>query len=174
MPEHEFVLLRKKNADAPEFDILSIPSSPSSPIGKGIVLEPIELQHRRYLLMLQDGAASVGHTVRHNGQTAWPVTLLRVKDEVRTAAGTFFVSSRRGESVFAPQKEHLGILCPLCTVPIQEDTLLFACSCGALLHCEDESRPEAQRLECARMLSTCPKCRQPIDFGTGLEWEPEA
>jgi hypothetical protein len=162
--EREFVLLVKDSAD-----VLSVPSSPSSPIGKGIVLEPIELQHQRYLLMLLGGAPSV----RHNGQTAWPVTLLRVKDEVRTAAGTFFVSSRRSESVFAPHKEHLGIPCPLCTVPIQEDTMLFACSCGTLLHCEDESKPEDQRLECARMLSTCPKCNQPIDFGTGLEWEPQ-
>lgn len=170
MREREFVLLvEKKNADAGSFDVLPVRPGVSSPIGKDILLESVELQRQQYLLMLQ-----ADNVARHNGQTAWPVTLLRVKDEVRTEAGAFFVSSRRGESVFPPREEHLGIQCPLCTVPIQQDTLLFACSCGTLLHCEDESKPEEQRLECARMLSACPNCHQPIDFSTGLEWEPES
>jgi hypothetical protein len=170
MSEREFVLLVKKSADAREYDVLPVPSAPSSPIGEDILLEPVELQRRHYLLMLQDRNAD--NMARHNGQAALPVTLLRVKDEVRTAAGTFFVSSRRGQSVFPPQEEHLGIQCPLCSVPIEKDTLLYACGCGTLLHCEDETKPEDQRLECARMLSSCPKCRQPIDFSTGLTWEP--
>jgi len=170
--ERRFVLLIQKElgAEAP-FEVLQVACTPSSPIGRGIVLEPVELQRRQYLLMMvEDNARSL---VRHNGETAWPITLLRVKDEIRTGAGTFYVSFSRGRTVFPPEKQHLGAPCPLCTVPFAEDTLLYACRCGAVLHCEDESKSEDQRLECARMLSTCPKCHQPIDFNTGLEWEPE-
>lgn len=180
MASHEFVLLIKsrdsgdRDSGNKEFEVMPVPSSPSSPLGKGITLEPVEFQRRQYLLMLQDGDTPGQNILRHNGQPAWPVTLLRVKDEVRTPAGTFFVSSRRGRSVFPPEERHLGVECPLCTLAFEKDTLVFACgSCGALLHCEDEGRPEDQRLECARMLSACPNCHEPIDFGTGLEWEPE-
>ena len=168
MGEREFVMLLPGDT-AGELRVLPVPETPSSPIGDGIILEPVELQRRPYLLMLQGG----DQALRHNGQPAWPVTLLRVKDEVRTAAGSFFVSSKRGQSVFSPEKRHLGVQCPLCTLRVEKDTLLFACGCGALLHCEDERWPEAERLECARLAPACPNCQQAIDFQTGIEWEPE-
>jgi len=172
MSERQFVMLLPGDTAAGSLRVLSVPDGPSSPMGDGVILEPVELQRRPYLLMLH--GSDHDQQVRHNGQVAWPVTLLRVKDEVRTAAGTFFVSSQRGESVFPPQEHHLGAKCPLCTLAITQETLLFACgSCGALLHCEDDRWPEDERLECARLASSCPNCQQAIDFGTGLEWEPE-
>ena len=138
-----------------------------------ITLEPVEMQRRPFLLMLHS-AAGVHHGVHHNGQAAWPVTLLRVGDEVRVGGVAFFVSSQKGQSVFPPQAEHVGVACPICTVEFDKDTLLYACgSCGTLLHCEDSRWPEQKRLECARVASVCPKCQQAIDFEEGLEWEPE-
>ena len=102
------------------------------------------------------------------------MTLLRVKDELRVDGTAVFVSSRRGKSVFPAELRHVGVKCPLCTVAIVENTLLFGCgACGALLHCEDERWPEQERLECARLASTCPNCHQAIDFTCGMEWEPE-
>ena len=87
---------------------------------------------------------------------------------------SLFVSSRRGPSVFPPSERHVGVVCPLCTVAIDARTLVFSCgSCSTLLHCEDDRWPAEQRLECARLTSTCPTCHQGIDFKEGLEWEPE-
>ena len=159
-----------------------------------LCLEPVVVHRRPYLLMLQSGEAAlrrdvpngvrqsarqsarqgVRQSVRQNGQGAWPLTLLRVKDELRMDGNSIFVSSRRGPSVFPPEEGHVGVVCPLCTVAIVENTLVFACgSCSTLLHCEDERWPQEERLECARLASTCPSCHQPIDFRQGLEWEPE-
>ncbi len=172
MAEREFVLLMRGDTADRTLRVLPVAEGSSSPMGKGITVEPVELQRRRYLLMLQGGDAPEQSSVRHNGQPAWPVTLLRVKDEVRTAAGSFFVSSQRSQSVFSPEQRHLGVQCPLCTLRVEKDTLLFACGCGALLHCEDERWPEAERLECAKLAPACPNCQQAIDFQIGIEWEP--
>jgi hypothetical protein len=142
-----------------------------------ITLEPVQVQRRPYLLMLGRGAGvrhNSRHALRHNGQPAWPVTLLRAQDEVSIDGQTLYISAQRGQSVFPPAAHHLGRKCPLCTLAIEKDTLLCACAfCATVLHCEDERWPEEKRLECGRLAGSCPKCQQPLDFREGLEWEPE-
>ena len=150
----------------------------AQPAAGSITLEPVELQRCPYLLMLHsvDQADQADHTaprVHHNGQRAWPVTLLRVGDEVRVGGQALFVSSQRSQAIFPPEQRHLGVKCPLCTLEIGKQTLLFACGCGVLMHCEDDRWPAQQRLECARLASVCPNCQQTIDFEEGLQWEPE-
>jgi hypothetical protein len=187
----QFVLLvPPANADdGPALQVIPVPEGPSflatgspSPrllrrkparAANPICLEPVVVNHRPYLLMLQ-GSGALRCGVRQNGQPAWPLTLLRVGDEVQNEGKAFFVSSRRDRSVFPAEDRHVGTKCPLCTVEIVHNTMLYSCgSCGVLLHCEDERWPDDERLECAKLASTCPTCHQAIDFSEGIEWEPE-
>ena len=148
------------------------PAHKARPAVGSITLEPVELQRCPYLLMLHPVDHSAPR-VHHNGQRAWPVTLLRVGDEVHVGGQALFVSSQRSQAIFPPEQSHLGVKCPLCTLEIGKQTLVFACGCGVLMHCEDDRWPAQQRLECARLASVCPNCQQTIDFEEGLQWEPE-
>ena len=140
-----------------------------------ITFEPLRVHNQLQLLMLHDqgGVGTAGVRVRHNGQRALPVTLLSLRDELHIDGHDYFVSARRGDSVGRPEERHLGTQCPFCRVAIQADTRVWSCSCGAALHHEDEGWPEEQRLECATLASVCPNCQGDIEFGQGLEWEPE-
>ena len=140
-----------------------------------IIFEPVRVHNQLQLLMLHDqgGFDTAGVRVRHNGQRALPVTLLSLRDELHIDGHDYFVSARRGDSIGRPEDRHVGTQCPFCRVVIQADTRVWSCSCGAALHHEDERWPQEQRLECATLASVCPNCQGDIEFGQGLEWEPE-
>jgi hypothetical protein len=50
---------------------------------------------------------------------------------------------------------------------------VFVCSCGALLHHDDERVVEGERLECATLPSECPKCRAALELKSGYDHVPE-
>jgi hypothetical protein len=185
-PTHRLVLLHAENlpGGARGLRSLEVPQRPSRLVtskrrrprllvlprtpGAGVVFESISMHNQRYLLMLLAGNAGA----HLNGRRAGPVSLLRVRDEVETSGYRFFVSVHRASAVTAPEPRHLHATCPFCRLQIAAGTQVFSCSCGTVLHCEDERWPEEARLPCATLSSTCPNCRQAITFAEGLEWEP--
>ena len=60
------------------------------------------------------------------------------------------------------------------TIEVEPGQRIYRCSCGTVLHCvDDPDVPEEERLECARMVPTCPHCNEAIEFEEGLSWQPE-
>ena len=69
--------------------------------------------------------------------------------------------------------EIAGDRCQLCRTPVGEGRRVFVCSCGALLHHDDERVAEGERLECATLPRECPKCRAALELKAGFEYVPE-
>ena len=111
--------------------------------------------------------------VLHNGSEALPVNVLRVGDEIRVNGVDLFVSRQRGQRVCAASEAQIGQSCPLCRSSITTGQRIYSCACGTALHLEGDEVPEADRLVCAELASTCPTCSQSIEFAQGLEWQPE-
>jgi hypothetical protein len=134
-----------------------------------VVLEEVRQGGRPVLLMLCGQAGQA----RRNGRLAAPVEVLQVGDEIRCRGREFFVSRYHGRRVAMAMDQRVGKPCPLCRTEVESGQQVYSCTCGAALHCvDDPGVPAEDRLECARLTSTCPHCGQDIDFSEGLAWEP--
>lgn len=125
----------------------------------------------RLLVLVPDDTGSV----RHNGSRALPVNVLRIGDELRLGGIDLFVSRQRGQRVAPAGATRAGATCPLCRSEIAAEQRAYACPCGAVLHCDGDDIPEADRLACAELASACPVCSARIEFAEeGIAWLPEA
>jgi hypothetical protein len=134
------------------------------------ILEPFEHEGRSYLTMVLPS----NHSVRVNSALAPRVTVLRIGDWVRLNAGLLLQVALYNRPVIGPPgTEMLGKECPVCRLPLSTETTVYTCArCGAGLHCEGPERDEQERLECAQICSTCPRCSSPINLTEGYLDEP--
>ena len=110
---------------------------------------------------------------RINGLPAPRVAILNVADQVQAGDGTLHVTRFRSGWVGPPAPEHIGLLCPVCSVEIDAETRVVVHDCGAVLHAEEAgSKPDIDLLECSS-LGSCPNCDKNVDMATGLVWTPE-
>ena len=65
----------------------------------------------------------------------------------------------------------VGRKCGVCLVPLAGDSNVVVCDCGAGLHLDPKSVPEAERLDCA--LLGCPTCDQSISMEAGFTYIPD-
>ena len=123
-------------------------------------LEPIFSRPLEPRLLL---ASPARFRVSVNGMPAPRLTLLSEGDRFHFDTGPAFrVALLHRPHVGPAPAEVIGVACPVCTLPLAETDRCFVCStCGAPFHAaEDETREGA--LSCARMISHCSSCQQPI------------
>ena len=180
---------QRRKCNAPEFETLAVPEGVSflrrqGSIGKikllkhkpkstrdYVVLEPVARDRHLELLLLNPFDLSG----RLNGVLVAPISLLGEGDQFQLSSDcVFHVSLFRRPQVEKASGSHVGKVCPICRVPIGDGVLTYVCpSCQARMHCEDDEKPEQDRLECARMTSTCPVCSAAVLFEQGFSYYPE-
>jgi hypothetical protein len=197
----QFVLLRPKQVSADEppeghrlrrptewtYDALEVPpgvsylryeggrpelTADAPATGKAFVVEPLELGHRPVLVVV----SPQGDRVRVNGQIAPRVTIVAETDEMQLdgAETVLYATCYRRSTIGPPPAESIGEICPICRTPFVQATTVYVCpGCGQALHLEGPERG-AERLECARMTSTCPTCYEPVnvDLSDGYSYVP--
>ena len=135
------------------------------------VLETIRYERQAYLLIIpRDG-------VRRNGLPLPPVAVLQVGDALRVEGGwVLHVSRLTRPHVGPPPKEWIGKPCSYCRIEFTPAAITYVCPyCGSPFHCEREataSDPKAGPLECARLMSECHHCREPIVLEPRYEYVP--
>jgi hypothetical protein len=136
-----------------------------------VVLELVARERRSELLLLNPFDLSA----RVNGVSLTPMSLLGEGDQFQlTSCCVFHVSLFRRPQVEKASGSHVGKVCPICRVPIGEGVMTYVCpGCEARMHCEDDETPQQDRLECARMTSTCPVCSAAVVFEQGFSYYPE-
>lgn len=179
-----FVLLSPR--DGGDFDRLEVPDHPvyllasqqrcgklsrRRPRRGAPVLEAVQQSGRSRLLLLPGSAG----LVRRNGQPSLPLELLEIGDELRYRGREYFVSRQLGQRLSLATSAETSARCLLCRVAFEPGQRIYRCACGSILHCvDDPDIAEEERLECARMVPSCPHCSEPIDFSEGgLAWRPE-
>jgi hypothetical protein len=135
---------------------------------RALRFEAVNFEGRPALLML----VPPGIPVRVNGQPAPRIAVLGVGDQVQLDDAVLHVSRRREPRAAAPSPELLGRLCGVCRVALTVDTQILVHDCGTALHLEADSKPEAERLQCA-LLGNCPVCEDAVSLEAGLVFEPE-
>lgn len=118
-----------------------------------------------------------GEGVLVNGAAALPLSVLSVKDSVVLGPGRhFYVTQRLRPHFGSPPQFLLNKLCPLCQIPITNDTRIYLCPCGAPYHHETaESHPQVEageRLDCYAKVEKCLSCGRRLTFEEFLEWDP--
>jgi hypothetical protein len=127
-----------------------------------IVFEALLGGHSSLLLALFPHGGWRG--VRINGHQALPASLLHANDLIRFAWGTTIRVALQFRHHFStPGPAHLGRPCLFCRSELTAQTTILVCpSCGAGLHMEGPEIPAEKRLECALLLSACPRCSLPL------------
>ena len=178
-----FVLLSPRAKG--DFDLLDLPDHPvyllasqrrrgklsqRRPRKGAPILEAVQQSGRSRLLLLPGSAG----LIRRNGQPSLPLELLEIGDELRYRGRDYFVSRQRGKRRSLATSIETSARCPLCRVAFEPGQQIYRCTCGSILHCvDDQDVAEDERLECARMVASCPHCSESIEFGEGLAWRPE-
>jgi hypothetical protein len=136
---------------------------------RALYFEPLTVGRRASLLML----SPPGVDARVNDRPSPCVAVLEVGDQLQVGETVLHVSRFREFTVGPPSAELLGQRCGVCRVPFVESTQVYVHECGTPMHMEPESKPAAERLECAA-LGDCPNCEQPIVMQSGYSYLPES
>ena len=139
----------------------------------GIVagLEPIVYERQLHVLML----TPPGRSVRVNGLPAPRAAVLHVADLIEWGGSTVLhLSLHRRPHLGPPRPEDVGNECLVCRARITEQTVVLVCvHCSLALHCETTPTTGDSPLECARLSSECPRCRQELVIKEGYAYVPE-
>jgi hypothetical protein len=143
----------------------------SENLDKSIVLESVTMGPRPVLVMLCPEAGQV----RVNGQIASRVVLLREKDQfqVQSAPFVFHVTFYHRSRLGPAPPELAGKECPVCRGEIEQNTTVYTCPCGAVIHCIGEEKPPEERLECLKLSTDCPVCGMSVVLTRGYSYVPE-
>lgn len=172
--------------------VLNVISTAADVPDDRVIVEPIYGGQEARLVMLMP--AGSGCPVRVNGIVPPRVCLLRIGDQVLFGNDvvlhlTAYNVPRLGRAEAA----QVGTECLLCRVVFRSGDTVYVCPCGAAAHCmstgDDRSGrdtvagaentndgvPEEgeEALECAKLLSACPRCSRPIVLVEGFEYVPE-
>jgi hypothetical protein len=142
---------------------------PSANDDASLLLEPVFPPRRppRVLLL----AATPGQ-VSVNARRAGRLSVLSERDQFRlNGSSLFHVTLFTRPRVGPPSEALLGRECPVCRVPFASDTTAFHCACGGGLHLVGAEQND-DLLQCARAVSACPRCSQPIVLKEGYSWFP--
>jgi hypothetical protein len=145
-----------------------------APADDSLVIEPLADGSQPRLLLVTPRSAPVP---RVNGRLAPRVCLLRLGDQLLLDDGRLLhLSAFQRSPIVSASEEQAGSLCPICRTTIEPGTRVFCCpSCGLLLHCEKRAEPDDEnRLECAKLRSDCPSCRNPVNLSGGFQYVPDA
>jgi hypothetical protein len=137
-------------------------------------LEALRYQQGHHLAICADPE------LRINGRRAAPVAILKVGDQLRIGnQWLLHVSRFVRPHIGPPPSDYVDKECSSCRLPLTADTTIYICpNCGLPYHCEpplpDDAAESTQRepLECARLISTCNHCPQPVVFGEHHEFVP--
>jgi hypothetical protein len=131
-------------------------------------LEPVAYDRQFHVLML----TPPGQSVRVNGLPAPRATVLHVTDLIEWDGSTVLhLSLHHQPHLGTPRPEDVGSECLVCRARITEQTVVLVCvHCGLPLHCETTGNSP---LECARVSSECPRCRQELVMKEGYAYVPE-
>ena len=135
---------------------------------RALHFEPLTVGRRAALLML----SPPGVEARVNDRPAPRLAVLDVGDQLQLGETVLHLTRYTEFAVGPPTPELLGRRCGVCRVPFDENTQVYVHSCGSAMHMEPESKPAAERLECAA-LGACPDCEQPVVMQSGYETLPE-
>jgi hypothetical protein len=135
---------------------------------RALYFEPLSVGRRASLLML----SPPGVEARVNDRPSPRIAVLEVGDQLQVGETVLHVTRYREFVVGPPSAELLGQRCGVCRVPFDESTQVYVHECGTPMHMEPESKPAAERLECA-VLGDCPNCEQPIVTQSGYSYLPE-
>ena len=139
------------------------------------LLEPVRYQQQHHL------AICAGPDLRINGRSAAPVAILKVGDQLRVGDLWLLHLSRFVRPyIGTPPSDYVDKECCSCRLPITADTVIYICpNCGTAYHCEDPSADDGKQedergpLECARLISICSHCPQPVVLGSRHEFIPD-
>jgi hypothetical protein len=153
----------------PSGGLPALSAEPPPGADAGVLLEPILPPRRPPRLLL---LASAPGRVTVNGHRAGRVSVLGERDQFRLDGSLLFhVTLFTRPRVGPPSGALLGRECPVCRVPFASDTTAFHCGCGGGLHLVG-TEPNDDLLQCARAVSACPRCSQPVVLKEGYSWFP--
>ena len=135
------------------------------------VLEAIAYERQLYVAM----ASLTERPLRVNGSAAPPAAILRVADQVEWDAATVLHLSIHRRPYIGPARPHdIGNECPMCRQVFTDRSFVLACAnCDAALHCETPRQNGEPPLECARVVSECPRCTHALVTEEGFAYVPE-
>jgi hypothetical protein len=111
-----------------------------------------------------------------NGMPSPRLALLSEGDRFHFATGPAFRVALFHRPRLGPAPvEVIGVACPVCTLPLTEADRCYVCSaCGAPFHAAPHETREGA-LACAKMISHCSSCQQPIRLvpGYGERSQPD-
>jgi DNA-directed RNA polymerase subunit RPC12/RpoP len=147
-----------------------VQTQPPATALQAIAFEPVFYQGHAYLVMRRSS-----REVRLNGQPAQRIAVLRVGDQVQVSDQHLLHLSLLTRPFLGPcPAEHVNAKCPYCRSTLEAGTHIYVCPhCQAALHCQGDEVPEGARLECAKMLSECPRCRMPVKLTEEVAYVPE-
>lgn len=149
LPPHPSSLVRR-GAGGPE--LLPHVSSPGTDV---IAFEPLPQRPSGSRLL----ALTASDALRLNGQPAPQLVVLKANDFVQWGADVaFHVDVVRRSVIGYPPPEWIGRPCPVCRVAFGSTDRTLACTCGALVHCEERE----DKLQCAQLRRACPACQKPF------------
>jgi hypothetical protein len=135
---------------------------------RGIVFETIPSGGRDLLVM----RTPPGFSASVNGRPAPQLAVLEIGDQLRVGDELLHVTRFRRIEAAPPSEDQIGRVCGVCKIEIHAETRIIVHECGALLHLEQESVPELERLDCA--LVGCQECSLPVEFEAGFVFLPQA
>ncbi|OHB75919.1 MAG: hypothetical protein A2W31_15690 [Planctomycetes bacterium RBG_16_64_10] len=137
------------------------------------LLESIRYEQQLRLLLAPTSA------VRINGLAAPPVVILDPGDRLRIAGDWLLhVARLLRPTIGPPSPDYVGQECPICRGRFTPQTVVYICpQCGRGYHCESATDAtdecgDAELLECARMLSVCAQCPQPVVLEEQYDYVP--
>ncbi len=143
-----------------------------------VVFEPIHALDQRCVIIVVPDEIEV----RVNGLAAGPTSVLSVGDVVDISAGqtVLHVALYQRPYIGPALPEHLARECPVCLTRIEAQSKVLVCvRCGGVLHdgtiaddgAADSDGPrleaDADSLQCARIVTSCPCCSQRLAFTEG-------
>jgi hypothetical protein len=138
-----------------------------APGPRALQLEALSVERGSVLLVITPPSVAV----RVNGARAPRVAVLRVGDQIQLPEAILHVTEYRNVTLGSPSGALVGGKCDLCRGVFDERTVVLVHGCGSALHLEPESKPAAERLECA--LLGCPNCEEPVSLESGFSYLPE-
>ncbi len=152
-----------------------------------LVFEPLQFGNMPRLALAVNDRQAV---VRVNGAVIGPTRVLSVRDVVECDGDplALHVSIHQTPYFGAPQADHVGRECGVCLTPIvaqperaivTDDADSIPCLitecivCGLVFHERMQLGAGGDILECARSITACPSCSQPIIRKEGYVHVPE-
>jgi len=111
--------------------------------------------------------------LRVNGSLAPRIVVVRERDAIQfNGCAPVYLAVYSTPPIGEVPQSAVGKECPVCRVPFIPGARVYVCTCGAVLHCEDDKGDDG--LQCALMTSGgCMVCKHPLILKAGYANLPE-